>query len=135
VIFFGAALEAFSTGGADPDNIETVIGRCLTWLGGDVLAPTAPASLALAPNGTLSWSPASDNVGVHHYSVYQSLLAYFEVQGMTPLTTTTGTSVQVTEGIGDPDLDYFYRVTATDAAGNESLATSTVGEYERIVQP
>ncbi|MBN1423445.1 hypothetical protein JXA88_02710 [Candidatus Fermentibacteria bacterium] len=134
MVFFGAALEAFPTGAADPDNIESVIQRCLTWLGGDVLAPTAPSNPVLTQDGTLSWSPASDNVGVHHYCIYRSLLAYFEVQGMTPLTTTTGTSIQLTAGLNDPSLDYTYRITAQDAAGNQSAASPPVGEREFAIQ-
>jgi hypothetical protein len=132
VVFFGVPLEAFATGGSDPNNIETVLDRSLTWLGGDVLAPTSPSNPAFAQDGTLSWSPASDNVGVDHYCVYRTSLAYFEVQGMTPQTTTTATSILMTEGLGDPNLNYFYRVTAKDAAGNQSAATPAVGELEFV---
>jgi hypothetical protein len=130
LVFFGAPLEAFTTGGADPNNIETVIERSLTWFAGDVTAPTAPTNPALAPDGTLTWSPATDNVGVDHYCIYRNTLFYFEVQGMTPVTTTTSTSVQMTEGIGDPLVDYIYRITAQDGAGNQSTASPAVGERE-----
>ena len=130
LVFFGAPLEAFATGGADPNNIETVIERSLTWLAGDVTAPTTPLNVALAPDGTLTWSPATDNVGVDHYCIYRNTLFYFDVQGMTPETTTTATSIQMTEGIGDPSVDYVYRITAQDAAGNQSAASPAAGERE-----
>jgi len=52
------------------------------------------------------------------------------VQGMTPWATPTGTSVQITEGLGDVALNYTYRITAQDAAGNESSASVPVGEFD-----
>jgi hypothetical protein len=131
-VFFGVPLEAFPTSGADPNNIAAVIARSLAWLSGgtDVLAPTSPADPTMAQDGTLSWSPATDNVGVDHYRVYRSLTAFFNVQGMTPWATPTGTSVQITEGFGDVALNYTYRITAQDAAGNESSASVPVGEFD-----
>ncbi len=131
VIFYAVSLEAFSASGGDPNNIKTVINRSLAWVGGgDMLPPTAPTNPAFTPDGTLSWNPASDNVGVDHYLIYRDTVAYFTIQGMTPHTTTPGTSITLPEGIGDPEVNYCFRVTAKDAAGNESEPTSTVGGHD-----
>ncbi|HEX8823327.1 MAG TPA: lamin tail domain-containing protein [Archangium sp.] len=88
----------------------------------DTQAPSAPGSLvATAASSTevdLSWMASTDNVGVHHYNVYRSTngLAYALV----------GTST--TTGFADlglsPGTTNAYRVTAVDAAGNESAASS-----------
>ena len=83
----------------------------------DVLVPPAPpTSLTASPSGTeiaLSWQAASDTVGVAGYRIVRNgveiatttLPGYRDV-GLAPLTT------------------YSYRVSALDAAGNESVAAS-----------
>jgi hypothetical protein len=38
--------------------------------------------------------------------------------------------VSVPEGMGNPDLNYFYRITAVDGAGNESGASAPLGEFD-----
>jgi chitodextrinase len=88
-------------------------------------APGAPLNLTAAvtfTNVQLSWLPATDNVGVAAYNVYQdnALIATIpstalNVSGLTPLTA------------------YVFGVSAVDAAGNESLQTTlkvTSGEDE-----
>jgi hypothetical protein len=66
----------------------------------------------------LSWSASTDNVGVTGYRVYRS------TDG------STFTSAGSASGTGFADLGlssgvtYWYRVTAVDAAGNESTASS-----------
>jgi chitodextrinase len=79
----------------------------------DTAAPTAPANLvakAVSPTEVrLTWSAATDNVGVTGYKVYRgkSLIAAVAT------TDATDTNVQ-------PDLLYCYQVSAVDAANNES---------------
>jgi hypothetical protein len=131
VVFFAAPLEAFPVSGSDPNNVQTVMARALDWLGGgDVIAPTTPQGVSLTADGTLSWSPSSDNVGVDHYCVYRQTTAHFDVMGLTPVRITTGTSESFPGSVGDPDTNYFFRVTAVDAANNESSASSPVGEFD-----
>ena len=85
----------------------------------DTEAPTAPSSLASASitqtTFTLSWTASTDNVAVTGYNIYQngSLLA-----------TTTSTSYSVT-GL-TASTTYSYYITAEDAAGNVSDASSTL---------
>jgi hypothetical protein len=132
VVFFAAPLEAFPSAGTDPHNIETVVVRCLTWLDGgeDLQPPTVPTNIALTPEGTLTWSASIDNVGVDHYNIYQTTYAYFTVAGLTPEQTTSGTSASFPQYVGNPAVNHYFRVTAEDAAGNESSPSLTVGEYD-----
>ena len=84
----------------------------------DTTAPTAPT---LAASGTtssstnLSWSGATDNVGVTGYDVYQ---------GAALLGATTSTSYAVS-GLS-ASTTYSFSVKAKDAAGNVSAASNTV---------
>lgn len=85
----------------------------------DTIAPTAPTSL-LASGTTqtttsLSWTAATDNVGVTGYDVYQ---------GTTLLGSTGTTSYNVT-GL-TASTTYSFSVRAKDAAGNISAASNAV---------
>jgi len=131
VIFFGAPLEAFPTSGTDPNNIQAVVARCLNWLGGgDVLAPSVPTGVELAADGTLSWTASTDNVGVDHYNIYRTTYPYFDIQGLLPFATTSSTSSGFPGSVGNPEVNYFFRITGEDATGNESSPSATVGEFD-----
>jgi unsaturated chondroitin disaccharide hydrolase len=82
----------------------------------DTQPPTAPTSLAAialsASQIRLTWSAATDNIGVAGYRVYRD-------GGAAPIAlVTTGTS-HVDGGLL-PATTYSYRVAAFDAAGNQS---------------
>lgn len=85
----------------------------------DTTPPTAPANLA--STGTtqnsvsLSWSAATDNVGVTGYDV---------LNGGAVATSVTGTSATVS-GL-TADTSYTFTVQARDAAGNTSPASNAV---------
>ncbi len=86
--------------------------------GTDVIAPTAPTLAASGTTSTttnLSWSGATDNVGVTGYDVYQggSLI------GSTATTSYTVTSLS-------PTTTYSFTVKAKDAAGNTSVSSNSV---------
>ena len=82
---------------------------------------TAPTTSTLATSGTttsstnLSWTPATDNVVVTGYDVYQN---------GTLKTTTTATTLSVT-GLTSATTYNFY-VKAKDATGNVSASSNTV---------
>jgi chitodextrinase len=82
---------------------------------------TAPSTPTLSASGTtqtstnLSWTAATDNVGVTGYDVYR---------GTTLLTTVTGTSYTAT-GL-TASTAYSFTVRAKDAAGNISASSNTV---------
>lgn len=91
----------------------------------DSEAPCAPLNLTAEvtfTNVLLSWLPATDlpatdNVGVVAYNVYQDNVN-------APIATVPNTSIYVT-GL-TPLTEYLFGVTAVDAAGNESLLTTRV---------
>jgi hypothetical protein len=98
----------------------------------DTTPPSAPSGLtsSTAPGSvTLSWTAATDTVGVVRYNVHRSGTA-----GFTPSTTNrvgqpTGTSY--TES-GLAAGTYYFRVTAEDAAGNVSDPSA---ELSAVVPP
>jgi hypothetical protein len=82
----------------------------------DTEAPDAPLNLSAAVNFTnvqLSWLPASDNVGVTAYNVYQDNAL---------IGTTANTELYVSNLT--PLTDYVFGVSAVDDAGNESITTT-----------
>lgn len=89
----------------------------------DTQAPTAPGNLQLTPGKkkiTLSWTASSDNVGVTGYRIWRATSA---AGPFVQVGTTTGTSFLNTGLVSN--AQYFYYVTATDAAGNISLPSAT----------
>ncbi|MFJ1792550.1 glycoside hydrolase family 6 protein [Kitasatospora griseola] len=86
--------------------------------GSDTTAPTAPTGLAATTTATsvaLTWSAATDNVGVTGYDVYR---------GSTLVGSTAGTSYTDT-GL-TASTAYSYTVKARDAAGNVSPASAAL---------
>jgi chitodextrinase len=78
----------------------------------DVVPPAAPGGLVAVAGDTrvsLSWTAASDDVGVTGYRVYR---------GATPVGAPAGTSFTDTGLVNG--TAYTYTVTAVDAAGNQS---------------
>lgn len=90
----------------------------------DTTPPSAPSNLVATVSGTsgidLSWTASTDNVGVTSYRVHRSTDSVTFVLAGTSTTT----------GFADLGLaagtTYHYRVTALDAAGNESAVSNTV---------
>src|SRR5207249_3393284 len=77
-------------------------------------APTGLGASALTPTSlTLSWSAATDNVGVTGYRVYRN---------GTLVASPTGTSVSIT-GLS-AGTTYSFTVAAVDAAGNASVLSA-----------
>ncbi|MDI9308798.1 MAG: GEVED domain-containing protein [Limnohabitans sp.] len=84
----------------------------------DTVAPTAPTLSASGTTSTstnLSWSGATDNIGVTGYDVYR---------GTTFLASVTGTTYTAT-GL-TPSTTYSFTVRAKDGAGNVSAASNAV---------
>lgn len=87
--------------------------------GADMVAPTAPTGLVAASIGltevSLSWTAATDNVGVADYIVLCDGL---------PVDTTA--SASATLGDLRQETSYAFTVIARDASGNRSLSSSTL---------
>lgn len=84
----------------------------------DTTAPTAPTLAASGTTSTstnLSWSGATDNVGVTGYDVYQGA----SLIGSTASSSYTVSSLS-------PSTTYSFTVRAKDAAGNASVSSNTV---------
>jgi len=107
------ACETFSYGEVEDYTINIVAGVA------DTQAPTAPTGLAAssvtATTASLGWTASTDNVAVTGYNVYKN---------GTLLGTATGTSYSVT-GL-TASTSYSFYVTAYDAAGNVSSASSSI---------
>ena len=84
----------------------------------DTTNPTAPTLVASGTTfnaTTLSWSGATDNIGVTDYDVYQ---------GAVLIGNTTATTYSVT-GL-NPSTSYSFTVKAKDGVGNASVASNIV---------
>jgi len=81
----------------------------------DTLAPTAPTNLTgSAPNGgevDLSWRPSNDNLAVVGYRIYRN---------GKPIDVVPGDAVSAIDATVASQTTYSYRVSAIDAANNES---------------
>ncbi len=87
----------------------------------DTIDPTAPGTPTLDSKTdvtvSISWTAATDNVGVTEYRVFRD--------GALAGTVAAPTTSFIDSGLA-PATTYTYHVTALDAAGNESLASGTL---------
>ena len=98
----------------------------------DTTAPGAPGALAATVTGTavaLSWTAATDNTAVTGYTVHRSTTAGFTPSTTSRIADTTGLSYNDTNR---PAGTWYYRVTATDAAGNTGTGSN---EATATIQP
>ncbi len=102
----------------------------------DTTAPTAPATLSAVdrPADTggainLSWSAATDNVGVTGYQLYRGTRA-----GTYGAPTALGNVTSYTDATAVTGTRYYYAVSAVDAAGNEGAQVTRVLGYRRRQQ-
>ncbi|WP_139490321.1 M6 family metalloprotease domain-containing protein [Brevibacillus dissolubilis] len=90
----------------------------------DTTAPTDPSNLnatAVSANQiNLSWTAGTDDIGITEYIIYNSTTS-------TEIGRTTATSFAHT-GL-KPNIGYFYRVKAKDAAGNLSPGNQVFSAY------
>ena len=86
---------------------------------GDTQPPTAPTNLVATPAAynqiNLTWSAATDNVGVTGYRIYRNSA----LQGTSATTSYSDTSC-------DSLTTYSHQVSAVDGAGNESALSASV---------
>lgn len=108
------AFAAFgSTGDATPPSIPG--------------SPAAVAGLASPEIAAVSWTASTDNVAVTGYNVWR---AVNPAGPFVKIGTATGTSFSDVDGV--PGQSYFYRVSAYDAAGNESAQSAVTDSVAAI---
>ncbi len=91
----------------------------------DNMAPGVPAGIGSVVSGAdvvVRWSPNEDE-DFKYYSVYRSTTPGFSVEGLTPYAFTTTTEYV---DAGGASGTFYYRLTATDHAGNQSEASVIV---------
>lgn len=92
----------------------------------DTQAPSVPTALSASVDGSdvsLSWSAATDNIGVAGYVVYRGTTPGFTASTASSVGTVTGTSFVDEDR---PEGTWYYRVAAVDGSGNTSAASSSV---------
>ena len=90
----------------------------------DTVPPSAPTNLSAnggVGQATMSWTAATDNVGVTKYSVYRSATSGFTPDVTNRVGQTTATSYTDS---GVAPGTYYYRVKAEDAVGNLGPASN-----------
>ncbi len=91
---------------------------------GDTTPPTSPSNLVGTPSAgqvSLTWTAATDNVGVAEYRITRTNPA--EVPDTVILSSTTNSFVDTSV---TPGQTYVYSVLARDAAGNQSFSSNPV---------
>ena len=105
-------------------NIGSSSNEAAATVSADTSAPSAPSGLTAPVSGStanLAWSAATDNVGVVRYNVHRGTSSGFVPAAGNRIAQPTATSY------ADSGLaigNYFYKVTAEDAAGNISAASN-----------
>ena len=110
--YFGSARVAINDIGAHQFSSTTDVTPPPPPPTADTTAPAMPAGLTASVNGnliTLRWNASTDNVGVSGYRLYRN----------GALITTVGATTYADGGLAT-STTYSYRVSAIDAAGNES---------------
>jgi fibronectin type 3 domain-containing protein len=104
-------------------NVSATSNEASAVVTGDTQAPAAPSSLTATPGSTsaaLTWSAATDNVGVSRYNVHRSTVNGFVPSAANRIAQPSGltyTDSPLAAGT------YYYRVTAEDGAGNVGAAS------------
>jgi len=111
-----------------------------TVLSPDTRASQADNSVAASNDLILSWSGVSTDskgryVKIDHYNVYRSTSPYFVPTQFNLYGISFGTTFTDPGVLGNPDVNYFYVVTAVDSNGVESAVSGRIGEVEFNIQP
>jgi chitodextrinase len=101
-------------------NVSPTSGGASVTTPADTTPPTAPTLIATPLSGTqvgLTWSGATDNVAITRYTLFRNGKRMTAVGGSTLTYTDSGLNSATT---------YTYTITASDAAGNQSPASTPV---------
>lgn len=107
--------KAYDVAGNFASDVHTVTSQ-----NGDTSVPTAPTNLKVTATAynkvSLSWQASTDNVGVTGYTVFRNGTPIAQV----------GTVANYQDTTVSSNTKYSYQVTARDAAGNQSAASTNV---------
>lgn len=116
---FTSGMHNFKVRETDNNGALSIIANYNVNIQNDTIAPSAPANLTgtIVNNNQvqLNWSPATDNVGITGYRVYNGAAL------LTTVAATTFTTAALPVG-----QNYTFTVVAIDAAGNSSAASNAV---------
>ncbi len=84
---------------------------------------TATSGAASPTIASVSWTASTDNVGVVGYRIYRSVTDTWATGTWEFIGTSAGSPFADTTGV--PGQDYWYKVSAYDAAGNESALSAS----------
>ena len=104
-------------------------------------SPAVQTSVGVGPRVTIAKSGSNVNltwdavIGATRYRVYRSTEAYFVPSPSNAVATVTAPHYTDPGRIGNPNVNYFYIVTALDAQERESLPSNTTGEFDFALLP
>ena len=107
-------------------NIATLTSLPASGYSVDNLAPNTPGGVSssiIAGNFVLSWNKSLDE-DFRYFSVYRSTNKNFSIAGMNPIGMTTDPTFS--DPVPIPSVVYYYKITATDFSGNESLPSNSL---------
>lgn len=114
-----ATTYGFKVSAVDGNGNESALSSNVNGTTLDQTAPSVPTGLAATPISEtridLDWDDSTDNVGVDHYRIFKD--AVFLANSATSSYSATGLTAGTT---------YAFRVSAVDAAGNESAQCTAV---------
>jgi hypothetical protein len=99
----------------------------------------APRGLSIVQSGPnavrLGWSYGQDSPGAVAFRVYRSQTPVFSPSPVNMIGETPSLWFvdQAAEAVGEPGLNYFYRVTALPEQGTESPPSGIVGEFDFLL--
>lgn len=105
-----------------------VVSAATAYAAGDTSPPSVPGGLAAvagssAPTiASLTWSASTDDVGVTGYRIWRTVATT-----LAPEAIGTAAATSFADTVGVPGQDYYYAVSAYDAAGNESPMSALTG--------
>ncbi|MFA5103574.1 MAG: hypothetical protein WC527_00110 [Candidatus Margulisiibacteriota bacterium] len=129
VAFLVSAIVAFNVSLAFADSWITIGTGDLGGGSGDTIPPSAVFGNSMIKSGSdlvLGWVPATDNVGVTGYFIYRSVTPVF-TPSIANKIGSSATNSYADAGALSATNSYYYKVTAFDAAGNESATASNMG--------
>ena len=124
------------------DHAGSDVGTLNLWklqlYGGDASPPSAVADLNAtlsAGKVVLTWSSVTDNKSVSHYVIYRNSNPIFVAGPSDSIGwTTENTFLDEDSPVGNAATNGYYVVKAVDGAGNKSLSSNKVGEFDRALE-